>query len=108
MPSDRARSLTPNGSPPAASSASRIAAARITAGAGLPSPTEAKRRRPSTRSPVPESSVEVLPVNDIEQFPPVDQAAEVLREELRDASVLVRTESGRVRRDHHLRHRPQR
>src|SRR5574340_1415811 len=105
MPSDLARSLTPSGSPPAASSASRIPAALVTAGAGLPPPS-APKRRPPTRGPLPRSSVEMLGVDDIEKFLPVDQPAEVGREELCYPAVLVRTQRRCVRRDDHLRHRP--
>src|SRR5664279_4722960 len=80
MPNDLARSLTPSGSPPAASRASRTAAALVTAGAGLPSPSDRKRGPALPFSAMPIASVEVSGVNDIEQFLPVDQMAQVRRE----------------------------
>src|SRR6058998_2743979 len=101
MPRDLARSLTPSGSPAAASSASRIAAALVTAGAGLPSPSEPNRRALLGASE-PRPSVEVIGVDDIEQFLPIDQPTQVRREQLRDASVLVGAQRRGMRCDDHL------
>lgn len=53
-------------------------------------------------------SVEMLSVNDIDEFLTVDPPAQIVREQLHDASVLMRAQCCSVRGDHHLRHLPQR
>jgi hypothetical protein len=52
--------------------------------------------------------IEVLGIDDVEQFLAVDQPAQVRREQLDDAPIFVGAQRGSVRCDDDLRHLPQR